>query len=89
MTCYIDLQTERHFENGPIPISKVKEYAKGTGIDENLVKYFTRVIQIINTAHTDWVASEREKQQKAQSGKTVPNSGDGRSLGSGARSRNR
>lgn len=49
---------------GPIPWRDIIYYAERSGLEEDLIEPFIRVIRLMDSAHREWVAKETEKGAK-------------------------
>lgn len=61
-----DLSTERPFDGGLIPWSRIREYGLHVGLDDDIIDAFIALIRAMDGAYLKWIAeqAERERQQR-------------------------
>ena len=53
---------------GPIPTSRIRNYALDLGLDSDIVEQFVRILRLLDGRYIDWVKSESAKSRRASKG---------------------
>lgn len=67
LRCFWDLDTERYFSNGPIPVTRIREYGYQFDLDADIINQFVDLIRTMDAAHDKWVSDEQDRQRKSKS----------------------
>lgn len=63
-----ELNTERFYENGPIPSSQIRNILNRKGLDLKLEKSIAKVIRELDYVLQDWIEKNREQLKRSRGG---------------------
>ncbi len=63
MKCFWDLSTERLYQQGYIPVSRIREHGFHVGLDRDIIDAFVTIIRTMDEGYLGWVVDQAEKQR--------------------------
>ena len=66
MRSFWDLNTERQFDHGQIPWSRIRQYGLHIGLEADIIDTFIALIRAMDATYLKWSAeqAEREREQR-------------------------